>query len=215
MIARPCIVIVLLSLAVLGRARLGAPEPILTAEPLHRFPAYIGPWRGTDSPLDQAVVKVAAVDDHLNRVYASPAGELGLYVGYYQNQREGEALHSPLFCLPGAGWQPIHNTELRLDAARSPVAINQLLVERGLDRLLVLYWYQTVARVTAGEYARKLFLIKDAFMSGRTDVALVRIVAPVTTATDVGEEQALAMARPFAEQVLPELQARLFKEQME
>jgi len=151
------------------------------------------------------------VDDHLNRQYSSQGRELGLYVGYYQSQRQGESLHSPLFCLPGTGWQPVVTRDTTLPLETSPV-VKELVVERGVNRLLVLYWYQTFRRVTGSEYGRKLFLISDAFTSGRTDVALVRIIAPIDFRDRQGEANALKTAVPFGAQVQPEIQARLFRQ---
>ena len=211
MIARGFIVIVLLAGAFTARARLDAPAPVTTAESLSRFPSTLGEWTGHDVKLDAEVIKIAAVDDHLNRQYTSNSRELGLYVGYYQSQRQGESLHSPLFCLPGSGWQPMTTRDRGLPLAGSPV-VKELVVERGVTRMLVLYWYQTLKRVTASEYGRKLFLIRDAFTSGRTDVALVRIIAPIDFRERNGEVNALEIARPFAAQVLPEVQARLFRQ---
>jgi EpsI family protein len=212
MIQRCCLLIAIFIGAFGARATLDSPTPVTTAEPLVQFPSELGSWRGQDAVLEPEVVKVAAVDDYLNRYYRSAAGELGLYVGYYESQRQGESLHSPLFCLPGAGWQPIRHGEVALrDAKNSSVrTVNELVVERGLDRLLVLYWYQTVNRITASEYGRKLFQIHDAFFSGRTDVALVRIIAPVVAHDHAAEAKSADLARPFAELVLPQVQERLF-----
>jgi EpsI family protein len=213
-ISRCCLLTVLLFGAIAARTDIGASGAVTTAESLSRFPVAIGSWTGLDSPLDPDVVTTAAVHDYLNRSYRASAGELGLYIGYYQSQRQGEALHSPLFCLPGSGWQPTTTRTLALGAAGTVSrTVNELVVTRGADQLLVLYWYQNHRRVTASEYARKLFQIKDAFSSGRrTDVALVRIVAPIGIGDPAGEAHALALARPFAERVLPEVQARLFRE---
>jgi EpsI family protein len=209
-----CVIVVLLLLAAAAaRTALDSPPAVTTAEPLSRFPAVIDAWTGEDSPLAADVVKTAAVDDYLNRAYRSNASGLGLYVGYYQSQRQGESLHSPLQCLPGAGWQPIESGPLELRVPSTGTrTIRKLVVKRGVDQLLVLYWYQTVKRVTGSEYLRKLFLVADAFDSGRTDVALVRIIAPIGVRDNASEIQALALARPFAERVLPEVQKRLFRE---
>ncbi len=156
MIARCTILIALLAGAWAGRAVLDAPRAVTTAEPLGRFPSTLGTWTGKDLPLAPEVIKVAAVDDHLNRQYRSRQGSIGLYIGYYQSQRQGEALHSPLFCLPGSGWQPVSNERVDLTAADgSARSVNRLVVERGLDRLTVLYWYQMFARVTASEVLEK------------------------------------------------------------
>ena len=88
---------------------------------------------------------MAAVDDYLNRWYERSNATAGLYIGYYQSQRQGEALHSPLFCLPGSGWQPVKMdvADLHVGGEAAARRVNALVVERGLDRLLVVYWYQT------------------------------------------------------------------------
>jgi EpsI family protein len=210
---RRCLVLTVLLVATwMARVAIGAPPAASTAETLTKFPATIGAWSGSDSPLDAEVVKIAAVNDYLNRYYRSGNRELGLYIGYYRTQKQGEALHSPLFCLPGAGWQPTETSDFDLGVSGAPRRVKKLVVERGMDRLLVLYWYQTLTRVTGSEYLRKLFLMRDAFTSRRTDVALVRIIAPIDFRDAVSEARAVALARPFAEQVLPEVQQRLFRD---
>lgn len=211
MTLRVSLVVVLLLAAASGRTWLvPSPSPI-RAESLASFPQAIGEWRGHDSPLDPAVVQVTAVDDYLNRYYRSSSGVVGLYIGYYKSQVEGESLHSPLNCLPGTGWQPVDSGTLILPGTGSAHAINKLVVEKGLDRLVVLYWYQTERRVTASEYSRKLFLVADALSRQRTDVALVRVAAPIENASATATNVAVARATPFAEHVLPEVQKHLFQ----
>jgi EpsI family protein len=212
MIRRIFVVVAILAAVFATRSALGSPPPVTTAEPLSAFPLSIGAWKGRDLPLAADVLRVAAVDDYLNRSYSDANSGLGLYVGYYQRHRQGEALHSPLFCLPGSGWQPVETTEHQLRVQGDVTyPINELIVERGLDRMLVLYWYQTLYRVTGSEYRRKLFLMADALSTRRTDVALVRITAPVQHRDRASERQARELVRPFAAAVLPELQHRLFR----
>ncbi len=211
MMFRASLLLALFAAAFAARARLDRPQKVTSAAPLAGFPMVLDEWRGQDVLLAVDVLTVAAVDDHLNRQYQTRGAALGLYIGYYRSQRQGEALHSPLFCLPGSGWQPIRNDPTNVRMGPDEKTVNSLIVERGLDRLLVLYWYQTFARVTASEYARKLFLMRDAFVAGRTDVALVRLTTPII-GRDVGsEKEALDRIHPFAELVLPEVQQRLFR----
>ena len=213
MVSRCCVLAVMLLAAMAARGRLTAAPVPSDAEALSLFPATVGPWIGKDSPLDEDVVKTAAVDDYLNRFYRSGKAELGLYVGYYKSQRQGEALHSPLQCLPGAGWEPMKAEPLSLtgDAGTPSSTINKLIVQKGVDQMLVLYWYQTLNRVTASEYSRKLFLVADAFRTGRTDVALVRVISPVDGRDPAGEAKAMEQARPFAARILPDVRKRLFR----
>jgi EpsI family protein len=213
MIVRSTLLIALFVAAFAVRASLDSPTASTTAEPLSQFPAGLDQWQGRDLPLEPDVIKMAAVDDYLNRRYESSTSAAGLYIGYYQSQRQGEALHSPLFCLPGSGWQPV-KTEVATLHARGETAerkVNALVVERNLDRLLVVYWYQTFSRTIASEYWRKLFLMHDALITGRTDVALVRISTGIGSRDSRGEAQSLEIVRPFAELIVPEVQQRLFR----
>src|ERR671933_679529 len=51
------------------------------------------------------VEQILRADDYVIRDYAAPDGRTAnFYVGYYLTQRNGATYHSPLNCLPGAGW---------------------------------------------------------------------------------------------------------------
>ena len=52
-------------------------------------------------------------------------------------------------------------------------------MQKGLDKQLVLYWYQSHGRVVASEYWSKFYLVTDAVRMNRTDGAIVRVIAPV------------------------------------
>jgi EpsI family protein len=204
-----------LTLLLLGtwsvRARLATPHAVAYDGGLPRVPADVGLWKGRDLAIDPELLAQVRVDDYLNRVYQADGRQLGFYVAYYASQKEGDAVHSPLNCLPGSGWQPLTTERLAIQpAGDAPQTINKVVIMKGIDQQLVLYWYQTANRVVASEYLSKAFLVKDAFGSGRTDIALVRIIVPIDPRQPGGEANALADARPFAEHMLPELQKRLF-----
>jgi EpsI family protein len=129
---------------------------------------------------------VLGVDDYIIRSYFGPRLGLGLYVGFYTSQRQGDTIHSPLNCLPGAGWQPVEQgrtTIMVRDNATStstrPIEVNRVVIEKGLDRQLVYYWYQSRDRVVASEYWGKIYTVLDAVKYNRTDAALVRVVLPM------------------------------------
>src|SRR6476659_5014919 len=76
-------------------------EQVPPRQSLAEFPMHIGTWTGQRADDFSAdVLQVLGVDDYLNRIYVSPAGYTGLYIGYYQSQRQGDTMHSPLNCLP-------------------------------------------------------------------------------------------------------------------
>jgi EpsI family protein len=112
-------------------------------------------------------------------------------------------MHSPLNCLPGAGWLPVRQARSRLpvtDAAGQPqeIEVNDFVIEKGLDRQVVLYWYQSHGRVVASEYWGKIYTVVDAVRLNRTDGALVRLVSPVRGSSPEAERAAEQTAREFA-----------------
>jgi EpsI family protein len=174
-----------------------------------KFPMEVaGGWHGKAAPgFAASVLAVLGVDEYMNRVYQGPDGHpVALYVGYYESQRQGDAIHSPLNCLPGAGWQPISREYLSVPVvsggAERIIRINRYVVRKGLEKHVVLYWYQSHGRVVANEYWSKLFMVYDAVRSNRTDAAMVRILSPADDRTG-GEAEATTRAVAFVQSIFP------------
>ena len=187
------------------------PELVPLREPLRNLTTQLGPWTGQEAPkLTDEVLAVLGVDEYLNRYYvAAPAPPVSLYVGYYQSQREGDTIHSPMNCLPGAGWQPSETSrvDLEIPGRTSPGNANRVIIQKGLDRQYVLYWYQSHGRVVASEYWSKVLMVSDAIRWNRSDAALVRVVTPIDTAGGVnGAER---RASEFVAVLFPELERSL------
>jgi EpsI family protein len=165
---------------------------VLIREPLSRLPMEIGNWQGRPNvPLRDDIVAVLGVTDYLTRVYAnSSPGPVDLYIGYYQSQRTGETIHSPKNCLPGAGWAPIKSDRIKIPVGRGTIEVNRYLIQKGLDKALVLYWYDGAGRVMASEYAAKIYLVLDSIRRNRSDGALVRVMTPVINSEKEAEQEA-------------------------
>jgi EpsI family protein len=184
------------------------PERPVARTSFAEFPAEIGEWslfKGEELSAD--VLKILGADDYLVRLYSAPAPDkalVGLYIGYWNSQRQGDTMHSPLNCLPGAGWEPVSQSMIPLPVpgnpgAKGPLA-NRYIVEQGLLRQYVLYWYQSRGRVVASEYWNKFYLIGDAVRLNRTDGAIVRITTDIKEA---GEAAAERQVLRFAEILIP------------
>lgn len=196
-------IIVLTACLLLGAAYIATAsktEPVPPRTSLGGFPFVIGPWRGQKAPdFDSSVMRVLGVDDYVNRVYADNGGAaLGLYIGYYESQRQGDTIHSPMNCLPGSGWEPVSRTYVDIPistGAAGTISVNRYLIRKGLDEQVVLYWYQSHGRAIANEYRSKLFMVYDAVRLNRTDAALVRIVSPNTGNEKISEARAIDFVR--------------------
>jgi len=169
------------------------------ARPLSSMPHVIGAWTGEDVPLDDETLRTLGMDDYLQRVYvpqdAAATSPVGVYVAYYASQRQGDAIHSPLNCLPGTGWQPVSREHVRMESrASSAFTANRLVVQKGRERQAVLYWYDGRGRRLASEYMNKLLLVVDGVREDRTDAALVRFTTPVDTTVAAADARLEAFA---------------------
>src|SRR5215475_9137374 len=147
---------------------------------LSRFPVQIGGWSGQDLPrLSDDEQKVLKADDYLTRRYRHNEQSVELFIAYYRSQKNGEAIHSPKNCLPGAGWQVISADLVRLPAANQTRGLetNHFVIERDDLRQDVVYWYQASGRKFASEYTGKVYLAWNALTKNRTDGALIRIAS--------------------------------------
>jgi EpsI family protein len=193
-------------------------EPELPRKAFSEYPRELGGFRGRDLEMDQEVLDLLKLSDHVMRVYV-PASERGrasafegqtrqaaapvwLYVGYYGSQRTGATYHSPKNCLPGGGWvfkssEPVTGVV----PGRPDAAVNRVVIEKGFDRQMILYWYQDRGRIVADEYAAKGYLILDATTRNRTDGALVRISTPIVGS----DEEAWNHLLGFAKAAVPPL----------
>jgi EpsI family protein len=207
MITRAVILSGLILAAGLYSARANGDEVSAPREPLAAMPRTLGAWSDPiDLPLDREVRDVLGVDDYINRTYVDAAAQpVNLYIGYYRSQRQGDTIHSPQNCLPGAGWQPVEGGRTTLDINGRRVPVNRYVIQKGLDRQVVLYWYQGRGRVVANEYANKFWLMLDAARLHRSDGALVRVVAPVTRAANGSLAGADAAAAAFTREIFPRL----------
>jgi EpsI family protein len=183
--------------------------------PLGDLPPTIGTWSSQDIPLDAEVLHVLGDGRFLNRIYTepasagtaeTPAGAVGLFIGYFPTQRTGQAIHSPQNCLPGAGWTFLSAHPMRLtDAQGHSYDVGEYLITNGSIKQEVLYWYRAHGRSISSEYRAKFYMIADALRYNRTDGALIRVITPLRP--DESEEQAHNRAVLFAAQLAPMLPA--------
>jgi EpsI family protein len=213
MVARVLIVLICFLGGAGAIARAERSESVPARASFASFPMQVGDWRGVqDPPMDPQVLAVLGVNDYLTRAYFQPdkAG-VGLYIGYWDSQRQGDTIHSPLNCLPGAGWAPVSKSTIDVPSGigSEQIAINRYVVRKGLESQVILYWYQSHGRVVASEYWSRLFLIRDAVRLNRTDGAIVRVIAPVQSDAAGAENAAEQLAARFVTALFPRLSSYL------
>jgi EpsI family protein len=203
MTSRLIVVGVLLLLSSWVVRAVGHGEPVQLTQPFARFPEQLGAWQGEDLRFDARIEGKLGVTDYVSKYYRAGTRGVHLYVGFYASQRHGEMVHSPKNCLPGNGWY-IARRDLTTIAvpAHEPFAANSFVVENGIERQLVVYWYQQAgSRIVTNEYVGRAFLVLDALTRNRSDAALIRVSVPF----DSDAAAADATARSFLQVAYPAL----------
>jgi EpsI family protein len=173
---------------------------------LRQIPLEAGQWRAyrEDAIAEELQAELRA-DRLLKRGYWNTASrtEADLFVAWFQTQSGGQRQpHSPKVCLPGAGWVPEAIRTERIDTPAGVIEASRLTANKGDERALILYWYQTPRRAIGGEWEAKFWVVADAIRDRRTDTALVRIVIPARRGSDGA---AAAAAAGFAAEIYPRL----------
>jgi len=196
------IVLIVILAATLLAAR-PAQSVSAAAPELHHLSYVIGEWRGADDEsLDPETAAQLGADAYLTRTYAAASGhDVALYVAYYGSQRPGVSIHSPLHCLPGTGWEPIDDATLPIAAG----AVRRVTMQKNLDRVVVIYWYQMHGRAVASEVRSKVYGLFDRIRSGRSEAALVRVAAPIAADPDEASARALSFVGDLLPQLAPVL----------
>ncbi len=164
-------------------------------DPLSLFPRQIGEWSGTSALLDPKVEATLGADDYLTALYRNPAepAPVDLFLSYYRSQTEGNAIHSPQVCLPAGGWEVagIEPVTLTLRGT-APFEVNRAVIQKGMERQLVYYWFEGRGRRMTSDFAAKVYTVADSLTRGRTDGGLVRVITPIGAGGEAAAEARLA-----------------------
>ena len=159
---------------------------------LATFPSTLGEWKqkGIDIKFEPGIESVLGTTDYTMREYTAADGRIAnIYVGYYASQRAGATYHSPQNCLPGAGWvlkEPQYITVTTADGRT--FTANRYIIENGVYKEVMIYWYQGRGHIEASEYRDKINTVLDSITRRRTDGAMVRVM------TSVGHDEAASLA---------------------
>jgi EpsI family protein len=175
--------LILLSQTVASRA-FTIHERVLSTPPLETVPMQVGAWTAPgEQSLEQAVAEYLKPDSYILRDYwnASKSSSINLFVAYFKSLKNVYGPHSPRVCLPGTGWLIRSSTITSVVVPGRPegIPVNEYVLDRDGNQILVLYWYQNNRNVWAEEYQEKLRLLSDMIRYRRSDVSLVRVITPL------------------------------------
>lgn len=188
---------------------LSIPEETLPIPQLRTLPMQLEEWKTSgEQSLEEGVIEYLQPDDYILRNYVNEAkgASIGLFVAHFKSLQSSYGPHSPRACLPGAGWLIASaNTALVEVPGRSQkIPVNEYVMEKAGNRIVVVYWYQNNRDVWAEEFHAKLRLLPDLIMYRRSDVSLVRLVSP----TEAGTQDKFRNCLQFTKLLFPLLAER-------
>lgn len=188
-------------------------QDVSDSQVLTRFPMSIGTWKGKAQSLEANVLESLALTEYVSANYSSPEEPqtVGLYIAYYATQEMGATIHSPTTCLPGSGWEMDDTREVVIPVeGQGQLPVVRMVVRKGMDRLLVYYWFNQGGRNLSNRIDVKKNLVIDALLRKRSDGALIRLTSPL--AENETAEQAEGRLQKFLAVAFPTIRDALPKE---
>jgi len=204
---------ILTLLAAGGLHLVPATEPVqVEREPLVLFPEHIADWSGTQSRITPAVERVLGADDYLVGTYVSAAEQesVELFIAWYAKQTEGEGIHSPQVCLPAGGWEVAEWGPATVQpASGQSVKLIRAVIQKGLVRQIVYYWFELRGRQVTNDYLAKAYTIWDSALIGRSDGGIIRYATPIAANESVAQAEArlqrfLSLSLPAVPRFVPD-----------
>lgn len=78
------------------------------------------------------------------------------------------------------------------------LTISRLLIQKGMDKQLMFYWYHDRGRIIYNEYAAKLYLLLcDSITQHRSDGSMVRVIVNFSESEGVAEKLSTDFIQEF------------------
>lgn len=190
------ILVMLFAFAIQGGIHMDRPVPL--QRPLSAFPLHLGQWQGRKIAISKAELKSLNPTAVLTRLYAAKgvATPVELYVAYYSRQESGATMHSPLHCIPGAGWEVDDSSRQHIPAGKGKsILANRLIFQRTGQRMVVIYWYMQQGEPERSQLSGILATLWRSVRERRSDGCLIRLSAPISTTGQATDADIIAFAR--------------------
>lgn len=167
-----------------------------------QLPAFINGWHGEDIEVDERTLEILETDDVLMREYKKEENPpILLCIVYASNNRK--VSHPPEVCYKGSGWSLEEKIpvvfSIKSDKFPEFSAI-KLIIEKGEQKQLVLYWYKCNSEYTTNYYKQQIHIVKNQIITGKSTSGLVRISTPII---NNDEETAMMRVQRFSLDMLP------------
>lgn len=170
--------------------------------PILPVPSATGGWRPVPGHLATWTPGYWNPSVWINQVYDNDGKRVGLYIGYYRNQRNGAELitsRNMLVRNRDRAWRKIEERDQTLPVNHEGLSLIETKLQSRSMQLLVWHWYWVDGRYVLNPHWAKFLQMKST-LSGRGDDGAVIIVY---TELDIGGKRATGRLQAFVDSMLP------------
>lgn len=171
------LILALMSLSFAASAWVRAPKPGVSAQvDLRQLAPELVGWRKETPQLSERAAEQLKADQILLHNYRDAQNHrVEFFVGYYRDQQFGAQVHSPLHCLPGAGWTILRNEKMPLPFKKKSGTASKLDISKKNEQQFVVYWFVSEGEIVKNEWDLKLRLLRNALLRRGTSVYFYRV----------------------------------------
>jgi len=159
------------------------------------FPLEFAGWQGRSEYVDPEIIIQSGAEESFSGIYQNNSGDVvSLYVGYRSTAflSNDNFFHSPTVCIPSAGWI---TRETSIHVIKDvpffgDMKVAKMLIEKGLDKQLVYFWFQTKDKATHNKEINRFHLAVHAIKRDNTYDLFIRPVASLQRNETIGNAEA-------------------------
>ena len=185
----------LLVLVLIFSLSTNALPPVKIQGGIASFPLEFAGWQGRSEYVNPEIIIQSGAEESFSGIYRNDSGDvISLYMGYRSTAflSNDNFFHSPTVCLPSSGWI-IKETSIHIVKDVSffgDINVTEMLIEKGLDKQLVYFWFQTKDKVTHKKDINRFHLAMHAIKRDNTYDLFIRPITPLQRNESIGNAEA-------------------------
>lgn len=171
-----------------------AMPPVKIQGGIASFPLEFAGWQGHSEYVDPEIIIQSGAEESFSGIYQNDSGGVvSLYMGYRSSAflSNDNFFHSPTVCLPSAGWITKEKSTHIIKAVPffGDMKVTKMLIEKGLDKQLVYFWFQTKDTATHNKDINRFHLAVHAIKRDNTYDLFLRPVTPLQCNEPIGNAE--------------------------
>ena len=177
-------------------------KKIVLEKNLIDIPFVINDWKSEDIPMSERTYEILETKDVLFREYSKGVGH-SVYLCIVYSKDNRKVSHPPEVCYEGGGSIVLSKSIEQIPLLEGGFfKANKLIVQRGNEQEVVIYWYKAGNKDTISYYKQQWYIILNRIWkrNSSSSGALVRFSSPML---NNNEQETIILMKKFIAEVIP------------